>query len=215
MVEPPACHAGDLASSSLVIPAIFARIATMPYANREDKREAQRRWYIAVVIPRRQKWLKDNGPCSRCGLWKDLTVDHKDRNKKVDHRVWTWAEQRRAKELEKCQVLCSDCHKLKSAEESKEWNGKRRIIGEGDLAWCYSGQHFTDKSNFSFNRSNWDGLEDDCKYCRRTRRNKLQAIRSAARTAVSKTANVGSNPASPAKWSEVDIGTPPALRLGG
>ena len=63
----------------------------------------------------RKKWIKENGPCADCGSWEDPQVDHIDPSKKVSHNVWSWSEERRLKELEKCQVLCVTCHRKKSA----------------------------------------------------------------------------------------------------
>lgn len=60
---------------------------------------------------RRQQWLAENGPCALCGSAKRLEVDHIDPELKVSHRVWSWAEERRIAELDKCRVLCHECHK--------------------------------------------------------------------------------------------------------
>lgn len=86
----------------------------MPYKDREKQRQFQRNW----KQKRRQEWLDQNGPCVQCGSNQDLEVDHKERNAKVDHKVWSWAEDRRNTELAKCQVLCEKCHKKKTALES-------------------------------------------------------------------------------------------------
>ena len=90
---------------------------------------AQHNWYVRVVIPRREKWLKDNGPCVKCGSSKNLEVDHRDPKKKVHHSIWTWSDKRREAELKKCQVLCRKCHKKKSSEECR-----RRMLGVPNLA---------------------------------------------------------------------------------
>ena len=66
---------------------------------------------------RRIQWLVDNGPCVECGSWEELEVDHKDRSTKVDHKVWSWSQQRRDEELAKCQVLCKTCHRNKTNNE--------------------------------------------------------------------------------------------------
>lgn len=67
------------------------------------------------MAARRAKWLAENGPCVKCGSMEQLEVDHIDRTKKVDHKVWSWTEVRRLEELAKCQVLCRECHKKKTA----------------------------------------------------------------------------------------------------
>lgn len=85
----------------------------MPYKDPRRRREYQRRWRKK----RRDDWLRENGPCSKCGSWDSLEIDHKDRSKKVDHKVWSWSKARREEELAKCQVLCEGCHKEKTAAE--------------------------------------------------------------------------------------------------
>jgi 5-methylcytosine-specific restriction endonuclease McrA len=67
---------------------------------------------------KRTAWIEANGPCVRCGSKENLQVDHKDPTKKVDHKVWSWSKVRREAELAKCQVLCIECHKKKSAIEA-------------------------------------------------------------------------------------------------
>ena len=85
----------------------------MPYKNKDEQKSYQREWKAR----NRAEWLNENGPCVLCSSWKELQVDHVDRNEKVDHRVWSWSKARRARELKKCQVLCTDCHKKKTASE--------------------------------------------------------------------------------------------------
>lgn len=92
----------------------------MPFKDKEKQKEAQRRWYLEVAKPRREQWIKEHGPCARCGSWENLQVDHVDRVKKVSHRIWTWAEERRNVELVKCQVLCEICHYKKTNEDFQE-----------------------------------------------------------------------------------------------
>jgi 5-methylcytosine-specific restriction endonuclease McrA len=76
------------------------------YKNIEKKRAYQLKW----LKERRDKWLEENGPCKKCGSEENLHVHHKDPKTKVSHKVWSWAEERRLKELAKCEVLCCSCH---------------------------------------------------------------------------------------------------------
>lgn len=85
----------------------------MSYKDRDKQREYQNRW----MKSRREAWLKDNGPCTSCGSWEELEVDHIIGNEKVNHRIWSWSKERRDKELAKCQVLCNPCHREKTREE--------------------------------------------------------------------------------------------------
>lgn len=62
------------------------------------------------IANRRFTWIKKHGPCIQCGSWENLELHHKDPKQKVSHRIWSWSEERRLKELEKCVVLCIKCH---------------------------------------------------------------------------------------------------------
>lgn len=84
-------------------------------ATKREQRKYQREW----IAKRRQKWIKENGPCNKCGTWDNLEVDHIDPQDKVNHRVWSWSDERRKEELKKCQVLCEECHKTKSIKDQK------------------------------------------------------------------------------------------------
>lgn len=76
-------------------------------------RAAQWRW----LKRRRDTWFAENGPCVKCGSSIDLELDHIDPTLKINHNVWSWADERRLAELAKCQVLCHLCHKAKSDRE--------------------------------------------------------------------------------------------------
>lgn len=84
----------------------------MPYKNIKEQRDYQAKW----MADRRADWIRNNGPCKRCGSWDNLEIDHIDRNIKISHRIWSWTEARRLNELAKCQVLCEKCHLVKSRE---------------------------------------------------------------------------------------------------
>jgi 5-methylcytosine-specific restriction endonuclease McrA len=80
----------------------------------EKKRAYQNAW----ISRRRNEWITENGPCKRCGTWINLEVDHIDsRTKSIPtSRLWSMSKtnQKRIEELEKCQVLCNNCHKKKT-----------------------------------------------------------------------------------------------------
>jgi 5-methylcytosine-specific restriction endonuclease McrA len=92
----------------------------MPY---KDKRK-QYAHNLARMQRRRADWLTANGPCKKCGSWKDLEVDHVDPASKVSHRIWSWSDARRAIELAKCQVLCATCHNEKAQHNQEFANGE-------------------------------------------------------------------------------------------
>lgn len=86
----------------------------MPYKDRSKQSAYQNQWLKA----RREAWLQENGPCRRCSSWNGLQVDHIDPSQKVSHRIWSWSEERRQKELEKCQPLCCACHQNKTIKQT-------------------------------------------------------------------------------------------------
>ena len=79
----------------------------------DRKREYDREWIAA----RRTEFFA-NKSCSSCGSKDDLQLDHIDRAEKVTHRIWSWSQERRSAEIEKCQVLCAACHKAKTKAEN-------------------------------------------------------------------------------------------------
>ena len=85
-------------------------------------KEAQARFYINVVRKRREAWMLENGPCRECKAWDCLELDHIDPATKVAHNIWSWSDDRRIKELAKCQPLCYTCHKAKTLEYLKAIN---------------------------------------------------------------------------------------------
>lgn len=84
----------------------------MGYKDIYTQREYQRQW----IAKRKLDFFIDK-VCICCGSKINLQLDHKDPKEKVDHSIWSWSEERRSEELKKCQVLCEDCHKDKTAEE--------------------------------------------------------------------------------------------------
>lgn len=88
----------------------------MPIKDPEARRAYQRQWIAA----RRERWFAENGPCVQCGSNVNLQLDHIDPAIKISHRIWSWSQRRLTEELAKCQVLCEECHKKKTAESYEE-----------------------------------------------------------------------------------------------
>ena len=91
---------------------------SMPYKSREKQNKYQIEWAAA----RKKQWLQLHGPCAKCGSSIRLEVDHIDRTQKVSHRVWSWRSDKREAELAKCQVLCHECHLIKTRSERVNLN---------------------------------------------------------------------------------------------
>jgi 5-methylcytosine-specific restriction endonuclease McrA len=86
----------------------------MAYKNKEKQREYQLKW----ITKRRSDWIKSQGgECAECGSSDQLEVDHIDpKTKKWNPaQIWSRNQSSRDKELEKCQVLCYECHNTKSS----------------------------------------------------------------------------------------------------
>jgi len=83
----------------------------MPMATIEQQREFQQGW----LAKRRAEWFAGK-VCAHCGSPDRLELDHIDPLVKISHSVWSWTKVRRDAELAKCQPLCHDCHKVKTAE---------------------------------------------------------------------------------------------------
>lgn len=93
----------------------------MPYKNPDEQREYQRLW----MARRRSEAIKAfGGQCVRCGSVKELEFAHKNRTLKdrpykgTGQAVnWSWSPDRITAELAKCELLCSECHKVDTRKE--------------------------------------------------------------------------------------------------
>lgn len=100
----------------------------MPYSDPEKQKEYQRQW----IANRRQKYFI-NKICQKCGSDENLEIRHKDQKEKVSHRVWSWSESRIKVELDKCIILCHDCHLIETKEQYKNnlKHGSKTIAKSG------------------------------------------------------------------------------------
>ena len=85
----------------------------MPYKDTKQQKLYLRQWYIDVVKQRRDEWFSDK-VCVDCGSTTNLEMDHVDPKKKVSHRIWSWSNDRRVEELNKCVARCKECHRKKT-----------------------------------------------------------------------------------------------------
>ena len=88
----------------------------MPYKTPDKQREYQRQ----RVSQCRADYFADK-VCAKCGSVERLELDHIDPSTKVSHNIWSWSQTRREAEIAKCQVLCYDCHKKKTAIDVQNW----------------------------------------------------------------------------------------------
>ncbi len=82
----------------------------------------------------RDAWIAAHGPCVYCYGTDNLEVDHVERkNKTIRTRdIWRLGQTRREAELKHCQVLCRQCHILKTAQDNGHWP---LSIEDVDLFW--------------------------------------------------------------------------------
>lgn len=83
----------------------------------EKKNPMQRYWER-----RRYSIERLGGACVKCGATENLQLDHIDKFQKSFNitAFWSISLEKYDKELEKCQLLCKSCHKIKTDEE-KDW----------------------------------------------------------------------------------------------
>jgi len=79
------------------------------------QRDYKRHRYAAIV--EEMKTIL-GGRCCRCGSRDDLEFDHIDRNTKTVEitKITTYSREVILMELAKCQLLCAECHKVKTSE---------------------------------------------------------------------------------------------------
>ncbi len=94
-----------------------------------NRKEYQKNW----VRARRLFFLKDK-VCRNCGTEKNLQLDHINRADKISHRIWSWSKERIISEMNKCQILCKNCHRVKTTKENSIpgiFHGTRRQYYRG------------------------------------------------------------------------------------
>lgn len=74
------------------------------------------RGYYAKRKERLRK-LKQDLTCCRCGFDNPLALEfhHRDPSTKsftISHKAWQVSEERLLEEIAKCEVLCSNCHRI-------------------------------------------------------------------------------------------------------
>lgn len=89
----------------------------MPYKDPAKSKEYKRLWINA----RRQEWVDYmGGKCVSCQSTQRLEFDHIDRTTKAfePRMLWSRKTETIIEELMKCQLLCYECHKLKTRMEN-------------------------------------------------------------------------------------------------
>ncbi len=97
----------------------FIQEIIVPFSSREKRNEYTREWKS-----RRRKSFFDNKECCVCGSTENLELHHRDPSKKISHRIWSWGDERRLAEIDKCDILCKSCH---GNHHHRELRGKERV----------------------------------------------------------------------------------------
>lgn len=81
---------------------------------------------------------KLGGKCIKCNSLDKLELDHVDRNKKSFKisKLWSISNERFQEEVTKCQVLCRDCHELKTLDELGQVSGKNTHGSLSSYRYC-------------------------------------------------------------------------------
>jgi 5-methylcytosine-specific restriction endonuclease McrA len=91
-----------------------------------------RKIYMKVYYQKRRSFLieKLGGKCSYCGTTDNLQFDHIDHTKKEFSisELISKSLKRSLNELEKCQLLCKDCHDKKTKNDGSSF--KNKAFGE-------------------------------------------------------------------------------------
>lgn len=99
---------------------------------------ASRKRRKSIIVRKLHAYLKEN-PCTNCGFDKvaALDFDHLDEQEKemnislmiADGYSW----ENILKEIKKCQVLCSNCHRIKTARDYKWYMSDIAVTEEDDI----------------------------------------------------------------------------------
>ena len=92
----------------------------MALKNKQEYNAYMRVYMLARYHERRQYAINRlGGKCSACGSEDNLQLDHihpEDKSFSLSH-AWSVSMERFKLEVDKCQVLCKECHKEKSRAE--------------------------------------------------------------------------------------------------
>lgn len=127
---PVAC--GVTAAHRVLAPRILVRVQAgervqcysrlMPYADPQLQREYQVEW---VAARRQRAVILLGAKCTWCERTENLEFDHIDPSSKNPilklgrgtGSFWSWAWSRIEAELQKCWLLCEDCHRVKTRDD--------------------------------------------------------------------------------------------------
>jgi len=94
-----------------------------------SKMKKEKKAYIYEFL---MKHFKEN-PCSSCGETNPILLDFdhlRDKKISIANAITNqWSLERIQDEIDKCQVLCSNCHRMKTAKDHN-WYMYKKLYGE-------------------------------------------------------------------------------------
>ena len=118
----------------------------MPYKDKDKQREKNKEYQKKHYSQKKEYYIKKakesklrvrqefenykkNLKCEICGENHSATLDfhHKEPNKKeiiISEAIWRWSWNSIKKEIDKCSVLCSNCHRKLHYEEKMAGGGQ-------------------------------------------------------------------------------------------
>ena len=120
------------------------------FANNKRCRECYNSYMSEYMLRRYHEKRADilgrlGGECVWCGSKENLEVDHIDpKNKSFTiSKLWSMSEATVRKEVDKCQLLCYNCHREKSGGDISNW---MKSSGQRE---CSCGKFFDSHSKYS------------------------------------------------------------------
>jgi hypothetical protein len=97
-----------------------------------QRTRAQKNEYMREFYAKRKERLRDlkqGLTCDRCGFDKPCALEfhHRDPATKdftISKKAWQVSEERLLAEIEKCDVLCSNCHRIEHCDPPTNHNGR-------------------------------------------------------------------------------------------
>jgi 5-methylcytosine-specific restriction endonuclease McrA len=103
-----------------------------------NNKEYMKKYMLERYYKRKKEVIEYlGGVCKVCGATEKLEIDHKDpytKNFVVSKALAGWSKSRLMKEVEKCQLLCTDCHRKKTRKELSIRFNQREVWEHGTLA---------------------------------------------------------------------------------
>lgn len=113
----------------------FAENAANKYRSDEKERQRKLNNRSSFLQGNREKLrqLLESSKCVDCELsdWRVLEFDHRESSLKsfnISEAIWSKSWESILKEIEKCEIRCANCHRIRTSEQFDLWRSKHRDI---------------------------------------------------------------------------------------